>query len=923
MSIKVHLPRSAPRPRFLTDPNTGEEYKVCDLLGKGGYGAVYKVSDTEDLELAIKVIRKKEAHHDRYRCNSQWQEIEIHSSLSHQNVIAFHSFFEDTLHFYLVMEYCSRSLEDMLKEKPVVGDSEAKFWFRQIVEGTSYLHAVEIVHGDLKPRNILLTEDMEVKIADFGIATNLADGKSCKIRGTPTYIAPEVLSGDGFSFKADVWALGCILYRILIGQSVLKEKGISTRQVDQLKRQSKVFLIKMSLPFSVSPLAKDLIQRMLSWTPRSRPTPEEILKSKYFNEPERRPSWLKRKPRVLANGERVDRRPSIVRRLERKLSRKVKREDVAMYAADREENASADGNKENCVDSAAGHSSNLLAPPRPEAVGTDAHGEAEEDDGARNRHSSPSRRSPLLSQPPLPVQLDTHNTSLPPAPTRQPCPTTPKMKRPPSLAHTHAQRLEKTAPAQSFPASPKLPRSSVIGHSPVQRRRVLRRQDVVGRDPCRGTYAVESTIQPLRSPRTDSVTDNEYNDLLVRSRSPPSRHAATPAIVVTDQVTRRNQAPDTPRTRARKAYIAPEFEDEDDIATNAYITKRRHSADSARIRKQTTPCVIQIPVDDVYTATNVPMAQTSPTVSRLPLKKLDQATASTDSLATTCPSAADAAEEGLLRTTASTSSQLSPVPKSARLSTSHVTLASPPVSPKRIARPPTPAAVQSPPRSPRLSLPGTPIQTPPRSPRLSQPGTPIAIQSPPRTPRLSLAPSQCSSITDIKAQAIPTPPRSPAFVPRHTPSPPRMFFAKTPSPVDSEAAPTFAWPEEMPEDASDDDFQTCQIDTPCSSLPRGTKSRCVSEPTRLPSMAESEDTNTPPSTPTTDMADCWDDASTSSVNIAEHSYTSETTVTLKSPQLNRIDQTRQGKRKFKRMFFKGMSKSTSEEDDFMTCDEDM
>eukprot|EP00058_Branchiostoma_floridae_P005103 XP_002590591.1 hypothetical protein BRAFLDRAFT_123616 [Branchiostoma floridae] len=898
MSIKVHLPRSAPRPRFLTDPNTGEEYKVCDLLGKGGYGAVYKVSDTEDLELAIKVIRKKEAHHDRYRCNSQWQEIEIHSSLSHQNVIAFHSFFEDTLHFYLVMEYCCRSLDDMLKEKPVVGDSEAKFWFRQIVEGTSYLHAMEIVHGDLKPRNILLTEDMEVKIADFGIATNLADGKSSKIRGTPTYIAPEVLSGDGFSFKADVWALGCILYRILIGQSVLKEKGISTRQVDQLKRQSKVFLIKMSLPFSVSPVAKDLIQRMLSWTPRSRPTPDEILKSKYFNEPERRPSWLKRKPRVLANGERVDRRPSIVKRLERKLSRKVKREDV-MFAADRDENPSTDGNKENCVDST-GHSPNLLAPPTPEATNTD------DNQGAGSRQPSPSR-SPLLSQRTLPVQ-DTHNTSLPPAPSRLPCPTTPKMKRPPSLAHTHAQRLERTAPAQSYPSSPQIPRSSLIGHSPVQRRRGIRRQDVIGRDPCRGTYAVESTIQPLRSPRRDSITDNEYNDLLVRSRSPPGRHV-TPAIVVTDQTVRRNQAPDTPRTRARRAYIAPEFEDENEIETKAFITKRRHSADSARIRKETTPCVLQIPVDDVYTATNVPMAQTSPTLSRLPLSKLDIATASTESLAKPC-STVDAEDRSR-----AVSRQSSPVSKSARLSTSQLTLASPPTSPKRISGPETP--IQSPPRSPRLSQPQTPIQSPPRSPRMKRPGTPV--QSPPRSPRLSLPPSQCSSITDITAQASPNTLRSPPFIPSQ--SPPRVFFAKTPSPVDTETSPTFAWPEEMPDDTSDDDFQTCQIDTPCSTLPGGRKSRCVSEPTQLPSMAESEDTCTPPSSPT-NMAD-WDDASTSSVNMAEHSYTSETTVTLKSPLMSRIDQSRQGKRKFKRMFFKGMSKSTSEEDDFMTCDEDM
>jgi polo-like kinase 4 len=91
-------------------------------------------------------------------------------------------------------------------------------YVQQLVAGVHYLHNNNIIHRDLKLSNLLLTAENTLKIADFGLATNVHSNTTpTTICGTPNFIAPEVLLGKPYSFAADLWSLGCIVYCMLMG----------------------------------------------------------------------------------------------------------------------------------------------------------------------------------------------------------------------------------------------------------------------------------------------------------------------------------------------------------------------------------------------------------------------------------------------------------------------------------------------------------------------------------------------------------------------------------------------------------------------------------------------------------------------------------------------------------------------------------
>ena len=99
---------------------------------------------------------------------------------------------------------------------------EVKCYIVMICNGIKYLHSKKIIHRDLKLGNLFLNEKMEVKIGDFGLATKIeVDGERKRtVCGTPNYMAPEVLKGDdGHSFEVDIWAIGVIMYTLIIGKA--------------------------------------------------------------------------------------------------------------------------------------------------------------------------------------------------------------------------------------------------------------------------------------------------------------------------------------------------------------------------------------------------------------------------------------------------------------------------------------------------------------------------------------------------------------------------------------------------------------------------------------------------------------------------------------------------------------------------------
>ncbi|CAL7941413.1 unnamed protein product [Xylocopa violacea] len=204
---------------YVVDPVQGNAYYKGQFLGKGGFAKVFLMTDVNNgNEYACKIIRKNRMQ--KIHMQKIAREIMIHKELNHVNVVQLHHYFEDNLNVYMLLEACPRkSLMHVLKYRGKVTEPEARYYMKQMVTGVAYIHSQKVVHRDLKPGNMFLSDRMIVKIGDFGLATRL-DGQCRRVTicGTPNYIAPEVLYKQAYSYEADVWALGCILYALLVGQ---------------------------------------------------------------------------------------------------------------------------------------------------------------------------------------------------------------------------------------------------------------------------------------------------------------------------------------------------------------------------------------------------------------------------------------------------------------------------------------------------------------------------------------------------------------------------------------------------------------------------------------------------------------------------------------------------------------------------------
>lgn len=125
-------------------------------------------------------------------------EIRIHRSLKHQNICDFKHFFEDGVNCYIMLELChNQSMNELLKRRKRLTEPEVLYFMRQIVQGTKYMHSINVIHRDLKLGNLFLDGNMCVKIGDLGLAAKLAhvNERRKTICGTPNYIAPEIING--------------------------------------------------------------------------------------------------------------------------------------------------------------------------------------------------------------------------------------------------------------------------------------------------------------------------------------------------------------------------------------------------------------------------------------------------------------------------------------------------------------------------------------------------------------------------------------------------------------------------------------------------------------------------------------------------------------------------------------------------------
>ncbi|GMI99858.1 hypothetical protein like AT1G69220 [Hibiscus trionum] len=260
------------------DPST--KYELLNELGKGSYGAVYKARDIKTSELvAIKVLSLSEGEQGYEEIRG---EIEMLQQCSHPNVVRYLGSYQGDEYLWIVMEYCGGgSVADLIHvtEEPLE-EYQIAYICREALKGLEYLHSIFKVHRDIKGGNILLTEQGEVKLGDFGVAAQLTRTMSKRntFIGTPHWMAPEVIQESRYDGKVDLWALG--ISAIEMAEGLPPRAAVHPmRVIFMISREPAPMLEdkeKWSLVFH------DFVAKSLTKDPRLRPTASEMLKHKFI-----------------------------------------------------------------------------------------------------------------------------------------------------------------------------------------------------------------------------------------------------------------------------------------------------------------------------------------------------------------------------------------------------------------------------------------------------------------------------------------------------------------------------------------------------------------------------------------------------------------------------------------------------------------
>jgi serine/threonine-protein kinase len=200
----------------------GGRYEIIEKIGGGGMALVYKARcRLLDRYVAIKVLREEFTSDEEFIRKFR-RESQAAAKLSHPNIVSIYDVGVEGDIYYIVMEYIKgKTLKEVIREKGKLSFEETVDYSIQIAEALAHAHANHIVHRDIKPHNIMITEDGRVKVTDFGIAraaTSSTVTNTNNVLGSVHYFSPEQAKGGYTDEKSDIYSLGIVMYEMITGR---------------------------------------------------------------------------------------------------------------------------------------------------------------------------------------------------------------------------------------------------------------------------------------------------------------------------------------------------------------------------------------------------------------------------------------------------------------------------------------------------------------------------------------------------------------------------------------------------------------------------------------------------------------------------------------------------------------------------------